>query len=124
MNVVLVQEVARYNNLLGVVSQGLISVMLAVQGKVVATVETDAILESLALNRVPDIWAQRAYPSLKPLASWMDDLVQRTSLLNKWINDESMPAPLWISGLFFPQSFLTAAKQDYCRKFGYSIDKV
>lgn len=86
MNVVLVQEVARYNRLLSVVRKSLNAVMLAVQGRVVATAETEATLESLLMNRVPQTWAKRAYPSLKPLASWMNDLAQRTRMLQKWID--------------------------------------
>ena len=28
-------------------------------------------------NQVPEIWNKVAYPSLKPLASWINDLIQR-----------------------------------------------
>jgi len=45
-------------------------------------------------------------------------------MLDDWAVAGRLPSQLWISGLFFPQSFLTAAKQDYARKFGYPIDKV
>lgn len=45
-------------------------------------------------------------------------------MLDDWVAAGRLPSQLWISGLFFPQSFLTAAKQDFARKFGYPIDKV
>ena len=90
----------------------------------VTTAETEATLASILSNRVPQVWSERAYPSLKPLSAWLKDLEARTSALDQWIEKGEKPAVLWISGLFFPQSFLTAAKQDYARRFSYPIDKI
>ena len=50
MNVVLVQEVARYNTLLEVVHASLEALILALQGLVVTTAETEATLGSLLSN--------------------------------------------------------------------------
>lgn len=50
MNVVLVQEVARYNTLLEVVHASLEALILALQGLVVTTAETEATLSSLLSN--------------------------------------------------------------------------
>lgn len=46
------------------------------------------------------MWAKKSYPSLKPLAAYIMDLVQRLEFMQKWI-DEGAPANTWISGLFF-----------------------
>jgi dynein heavy chain len=73
MNVVLVQEVARYNRLLEVVHASLEALLLALEGLVVTTAETEATLGSLLSNQVPARWQQRAYPSLKPLNAWIED---------------------------------------------------
>jgi len=35
----------------------------------------DKILISLNINQVPKEWEKRAYPSMKPLASWFDDML-------------------------------------------------
>jgi len=43
---------------------------------------------------------------LKPLASWIIDLKERIAFLNNWI-DKGTPQVFWISGLFFPQAFIT-----------------
>jgi len=75
MNVVLVQEVSRYNRLLKVVLASLSALSLAVRGLVVTTSETEATLASILSNRVPKTWAHVAYPSVKPLTSWVEDLV-------------------------------------------------
>uniref|UniRef100_A0A8C2A4T4 Uncharacterized protein n=1 Tax=Cyprinus carpio TaxID=7962 RepID=A0A8C2A4T4_CYPCA len=55
----------------------------------------------------------QAYPSLKPLASWVPDLVQY-----------GIPAVFWISGFFFPQAFLTGTLQNFARSSSVSIDTI
>ena len=48
------------------------------------------------------MWASKAYPSLKPLSSWVNDLLERTRFIAHWIANGT-PSAYWISGFFFPQ---------------------
>ena len=85
--------------------------------------DLESMAESLYTNQVPAMWVKQAYPSLKPLAAWIEDLVERLAFVKAWI-DEGKPATYWISGFFFPQAFLTGTLQNFARKYTVSIDTV
>jgi len=121
MNTVLQQELLRYNMLTSVVRTSLQNVGKAIKGEVPLSVELEDVCKSLFNNLVPDIWHKRAYPSLKPLASWVLDFLDRLKFMQSWI-DDGAPAYFWISGFFFTQSFLTGMKQNYARKYVIAID--
>jgi len=123
MNTVLTQECIRYNALIVVMRLSLREGLKALKGLVVMSPELEAITNSIFDNQVPDSWAAKAYPSLKPLSSWVLDLLERIKFINTWI--ATGPPPVyWISGFFFPQAFLTGTLQNYARKHQIAIDTV
>ena len=123
MNTVLTQEAVRYNKLIIAYNQSLADLLKALKGLVVMSGELDAMLISLYTNQVPALWAKKAYPSLKPLAAWVDDLAERLAFVQKWV-DKGPPPAYWVSGFFFPQAFLTGTLQNYARKYQVAIDSV
>ena len=66
-------------------------------------------MNSLFLDRVPDNWTARAYPSLLPLGAWFADLQLRIKELEGWVTDFTLPNVVWLAGFFNPQSFLTGS---------------
>jgi len=84
MNVVLVQEAARYNRLLVTAHESLDALNLALKGEAVTTAPVEAALDSILCNSVPATWSARAFPSRKPLSSWVEDLGARTQMLDEW----------------------------------------
>lgn len=64
--------------------------------------DLEQLCTSIFNNQVPEMWAAKAYPSLKPLSSWVADLLERCAFISNWIAKGS-PAVYWISGFFFPQ---------------------
>ncbi|KAL1023853.1 hypothetical protein UPYG_G00047240 [Umbra pygmaea] len=123
LTTVLGQEVDRFNNLLKVLRVSLCTLQKAIAGLVVMSEEMERIYNSLLNNQVPDHWSQSAYPSLKPLASWVKDLALRTTFIQSWII-RGRPKSFWISGLFFPQGFLTGALQNHARNYNLPIDEL
>lgn len=46
----------------------------AIKGLILMSDDLDAMFYDLLVNRVPKNWKKVAYPSLKPLTSWLKDL--------------------------------------------------
>ena len=116
----LFQELDRYNQLLLVISTTLRDLSMGIQGFVVITSELEEIFASLLNGKVPTAWAA-AYPSLKPLGSWMRDMQMRCEQMETW-SSTALPKVYWLSGFTYPTGFLTAILQTSARKNGVSID--
>ncbi|KAJ8402442.1 hypothetical protein AAFF_G00369310 [Aldrovandia affinis] len=123
LTTVLGQEVDRFNNLLRVLRTSLCTLQKAIAGLVVMSEEMERIYNSFLNNQVPSHWAKSAYPSLKPLGSWVKDLSLRTNFIESWIT-RGLPRSFWISGFFFPQGFLTGALQNHARSYNLPIDEL
>jgi len=106
LTTVLLQEMEKFNRLLGAMRGTLRDLKDAIHGFIVMTEMLDVMYLSLQNNVVPPNWAKVGYPSLKPLASWFADLLKRVVDINSWLV-EGIPKSFWISGMFFPQGFMT-----------------
>eukprot|EP01029_Cantina_marsupialis_P013888 TRINITY_DN307_c2_g5_i1.p1 TRINITY_DN307_c2_g5~~TRINITY_DN307_c2_g5_i1.p1 ORF type:complete len:1977 (+),score=578.12 TRINITY_DN307_c2_g5_i1:155-5932(+) len=121
MNTVLCQELKRFNRLLLVIRETLVQLDKSIDGLVVMSAALEQMRDDVYLNRVPSQWNQVSYPSLKPLSSYIADLIERCNFFSKWIKD-GQPSIFWISGFFFTHSFLTGVLQNYARKLRIPID--
>ena len=118
---VLGQEMQRFNKLLGKMSRSLALLQKAIRGEVLLDEELDRMYVAMLNNKVPANWTAAAYPSLKPLASWMRDMHARIGFMRGWLVG-GQPSAFWISGFFFPQGFMTGTLQNHARKYAIAID--
>jgi dynein heavy chain len=81
MNTVLIQEMERYNKLLAAMYSDLEALMKAIKGFTIMSPALEAISSSLVIGKVPESWTKVSYPSLKPLASYVADFLERIKFL-------------------------------------------
>ncbi|KAM9385712.1 LOW QUALITY PROTEIN: dynein axonemal heavy chain 3 [Pholidichthys leucotaenia] len=123
MNTVLRQEVIWFNRLTAVVCASLVNICKALKRQIVMPSELENIFNSMLVGKVPSMWAAKSYPSLKPMGSYVTDLLARLQFLQDWIN-KAPPTVFWLSGFYFTQSFLTGVSQNFARKYTIPTDYI
>uniref|UniRef100_H2YSE0 AAA+ ATPase domain-containing protein n=1 Tax=Ciona savignyi TaxID=51511 RepID=H2YSE0_CIOSA len=123
MNTVLNQELIRFNQLTMVVKSSLKDLKRALRGLVLLSAELEDVLDNMLVGKVPNLWGSKSYPSLKPLGSYVADLIARLEFFRSWVSN-GKPITFWISGFFFTQSFLTGTMQNYSRRHQIPIDQL
>ncbi|XP_042367999.1 dynein axonemal heavy chain 2 [Plectropomus leopardus] len=121
LNVVLLQEIQRYNSLLDTIMSSLAQLERGIKGLVVMSSSLEETFHFIYDARVPPLW-EKAYPSLKPLAAWTRDLCQRVNQFARWAETAQPPNLFWLSGFTFPNGFLTAVLQSSARQRNISVD--
>ncbi|KAL4450636.1 hypothetical protein ABPG77_000992 [Micractinium sp. CCAP 211/92] len=122
-NMVAKQEAERWNTLLSEMRRSLAELDLGLRGNLTMTEPMERLMHALAGDRVPESWSTMGYPSLRSLGPWMQNLLQRVAQIQDWTADLTVPKSVWLSGLFNPQSFLTAIKQTTARRNEWALDR-
>ena len=123
MNTVLHQELNKFNMLMSLAKGSLANLKKAVKGLVVMSSELDGLGTNLFFGQIPTMWKGKSFASLKPLGSYVNDMLERLKFFGSWLDDKP-PVVFWISGFFFPPAFLTGAKQNFARKKEIAIDLI
>ena len=120
--VVLLQELERWNALVVRMAASLADLLRALQGEIGMSDQLEALGSALFNGFLPGMWRSLAPATEKPLGSWMRHFADRHEQYSNWILDRD-PAVMWLSGLHIPESFLTAMVQTTCRARGWPLDK-
>ncbi|EFC48546.1 hypothetical protein NAEGRDRAFT_55628 [Naegleria gruberi] len=118
------QECEYMNRLLVELDRSLKELQSGLDGLLTITEKMTILQDCIYQNKVPETWSSLAYPSPRKLDSWFDDLMQRYAQLLNWTGDLQTPKVVWISGLFNPQSFLTAIMQTIARQKTWALDEM
>ena len=80
-----------------IMHSSLTALQKALKGLVVLSAELEDMGNAMFDQRVPSIWTDAAYPSLKPLNPWFHDLLQRLEFMAAW-EEKGGPSVYWVSG--------------------------
>ena len=120
--VVLLQEVVRWNALLVKMASSLKELSKALSGEVGFSAQLEALATSIFNGELPDMWAKLNPATEKKLGSWMLWFQKRYNQYDSWIKNGE-PAVLWLSGLHIPETYLAALVQSACRSKGWALDR-
>jgi dynein heavy chain len=119
--VVLLQELERFNKLISKMKASLKELKRALAGEVGMSNALEDLAKNLFNGTLPPMWAKMAPATLKALASWITHFDRRYAQYTAWC--EAEPTVMWLSGLHIPESYLTALVQATCRAKGWALDR-
>lgn len=123
LSTVLSHELVKYNKLLSRIQWSLTELQRALKGLTVLSEDLDKMYQSFLNDKVPHLWADVSYASLKPLGSWFRDLCARVHFIRSWVQ-KGEPTCFWLPGFFNPSAFMTGMLQAFARAEGISVDKL
>jgi dynein heavy chain len=121
-SVVLLQELERWNRLVGFQASSLVDLSRALVGEIGMSEELEEVGTALFNGVVPGRWLRLAPATMKPLGSWMAHFKGRHAQYQAWI-EKGDPVVIWLSGLHIPESYLTALVQMTCRRQHWALDR-
>ncbi|PFH34573.1 dynein heavy chain family protein [Besnoitia besnoiti] len=122
---VFLQECQCMNVLITEVIRSLNELEMGFKGELTTSAVMEDLAENLVLDRVPPTWTKLAFPSTRPLGSWLGNLKERLEHLQDWTKDPlSVPKVVDLSKLFNPQSFLTAIKEVASQQHQLELNKL
>lgn len=120
--VVLLQELERFNKLVVRMSSSIKDLKRALNGEIGMSVDLDLLGNSFFNGKMPPQWAGLAPSTEKNLVGWISHFERRYRQYRDWVDIEE-PKVIWLSGLHIPESYTTALVQTSCRSKGWALDK-
>merc|ERR1711998_353535 len=129
LNICLKQEIDRMQSVLKSLRTILSDLKLAIAGTIVMSPILAGALDALFNAQVPEPWAKVmpvSLPKQPNIGVWFANMTNRADQLSSWLKN-GRPVTFWLTGFFNPSGFLTASRQEVCRKHskdGWALDYV
>ncbi|KAJ3317317.1 Dynein heavy chain 10, axonemal, partial [Blyttiomyces sp. JEL0837] len=120
--VVLLQELERWNILVERMAASLRDLRRALKGEIGMSAKLDELANALFNGALPGMWRALAPQTEKGLGSWMQHFERRLAQYTSWIKNGE-PIVIWLSGFHVPEAYITALVQTTCRKNGWPLDR-
>ncbi|PNH08033.1 Dynein-1-alpha heavy chain, flagellar inner arm I1 complex [Tetrabaena socialis] len=120
--VVLLQELERWNGVLAVMVSSLRDLQRALSGEIGFSSRLEELASSLFNGKLPAMWARLNPATEKALGSWMLWFARRYRQYKDWA-EHGEPKVMWLSGLHIPETYIAALVQAACRDKGWPLDK-
>ncbi|KAL1513082.1 hypothetical protein ABEB36_002553 [Hypothenemus hampei] len=120
--VVLLQELERFNKLIGTMKRTLVQLKKALVGEIGMDAILDNVAYSLFNGQLPSIWRKLAPATCKNLGGWMEHFEARQQQYFSW-STTGEPSVLWMAGLHIPETYLAALVQIACRLHNWPLDR-
>ena len=74
---VLIRELVNFNRLVRCIKESVTEIGKSLSGRTIISSELEHVYNSMLMGKIPEMWARVSYMSLKPLGSYVSDLVAR-----------------------------------------------
>ncbi|KAJ7569126.1 hypothetical protein O6H91_01G062100 [Diphasiastrum complanatum] len=122
VQVVLFQELQRWNKLVTSIDESLRKLKRALAGEIGMSKDLDELSSALFNGQLPNMWRKLTPQTEKMLAAWMVWFLRRYRQYMDWA-ENGEPKVMWLSGLHIPETYLAALLQTACRDRGWPLDK-
>jgi dynein heavy chain len=122
--IVLLQELARFNLLVDCMAVSLSDLQRALLGEIGMSAKLESLGDSLLNGFLPQMWKRFAPDTDKGLVAWINHFQCRQDQFTSWGENGTAPVVMWMAGMTIPESFLTALVQQVCRANQWPLDKV
>ncbi|KAI9173154.1 dynein heavy chain [Blastocladiella emersonii ATCC 22665] len=120
------REHAMARKLLAKLKQDLHHLKLVCEGHMKQTNHLRSLMSALTKGVIPKEWRAYKVPRSWQVRAWLDDLVRRLEQLNQLaaLSSYDGGVHVWLGGLFMPEAFITATRQAFAQRNGWSLEEL